>query len=131
MLLTRECDYAVRVVRYLANLEVNTVGAICERENIPAPFAYKILKKLEHAGIVKSRRGADGGYQLVKDPDNITLLDIVAAVDKRLFVNECMRQDYICPRNINGNCCGVHDELCRIQDIVINALKEKSMHDLV
>ena len=131
MFLTRECDYAVRVVRNLANLEMNTVGSICERENIPAPFAYKILKKLEHAGIVKSRRGADGGYQLIKDPESITLHDIVAAVDKRLFINECLRQDYMCPRNINGNSCGVHDELSRIQDIVVNALKEKSMYDLV
>ena len=49
MLITRECDYAVRVVRALAPGKRMSVGEICEKESITAPFAYKILKKLQKA----------------------------------------------------------------------------------
>ena len=68
MLITRECDYAVRVVRALAAGGRMSVGDICDKEFITAPFAYKILKKLQNAGIVKGYRGVLGGYALKKDP---------------------------------------------------------------
>ena len=51
MLITRECDYAVRVIRALSGAERLSVGEICEREEITAPFAYKILKKLQQHGM--------------------------------------------------------------------------------
>ena len=131
MFLTKECDYAIRVVRGLSSLEIESVKMVCEREQIPHPFAYKILKKLEHAGIVNSYRGAVGGYQLAKTLDNITLFDIVNAVDEHLFLNECLQQGYICTRNLNGNFCGVHRELTRIQALLMKALGEKTMADLL
>ena len=53
MFITRECDYAVRVLRALAGETRLSVNEICDREAITAPFAYKILKKLQKAGIVK------------------------------------------------------------------------------
>ena len=53
MLITRECDYAVRVIRALQGESRLSVPEICEKEAITAPFAYKILKKLQKAKIVK------------------------------------------------------------------------------
>ena len=67
MLLTRECDYALRTVRVLAEGGRQSVGSICKRESVPHQYAYKILKKLEHAGIVRSYRGIHGGYELGRD----------------------------------------------------------------
>ena len=78
MFITRECDYAVRVVRSLAGQEKLSVGEICEMEGITAPFAYKILKKLEQAGYVKGYRGVHGGYMLQRKPESLTLLDVGA-----------------------------------------------------
>ena len=60
MLITRECDYAVRVIRALSGAERLSVGEICEREEITAPFAYKILKKLQKAKLVRGYRGVHG-----------------------------------------------------------------------
>ena len=131
MFLTRECDYAIRVVRDLSNREMKPVKIICEREQIPHPFAYKILKKLEHAGIVNSYRGAVGGYQLAKAPESITLYDIVNAVDDNLFINECLQDGYVCTRYLNGNSCGVHRELMRIQKLLKESLCEKTIEKLV
>ncbi|MCL2768146.1 MAG: Rrf2 family transcriptional regulator [Synergistaceae bacterium] len=131
MFLTKECDYAIRVVRGLSYLEIKSVRMVCEHEQVPPTFAYKILKKLEHAGIVDSYRGAVGGYQLAKTLDSITLFDIVKAVDERLFLNECLQEGYICPLNIDGNFCGVHRELTRIQSLLIEALEENTMAKLI
>ena len=131
MFLTKECDYAIRVVRELADSEIKSVGAICEREKIPHPFAYKILKKLERAGIVDSRRGAAGGYRLTRATGNITLFDIINAVDERLVLNDCLQKGYVCIRNPGGNSCGVHCELIRVQNILMETLKEKTMDELI
>ena len=131
MFLTKECDYAIRVVRSLADREIKSVKMICADEHIPHPFAYKILKKLEWAGIVKSFRGSAGGYQMVKNPDDITLLDIVSAVDDHLLLNECLQEGYVCENNAHGRLCSVHIELNRLQALLVGALTEKTMRDLV
>jgi len=127
MFLTKECDYAIRVVRALAGMEKKSAKMICEREYIPAPFAYKILNKLEHAGIVCSYRGTLGGYQLAKKLDCITLFDVINAVDENLFINECLQPGHVCPHNTNGSRCSVHQDLERIQNGLIISLKEKTL----
>lgn len=66
MFITRECDYAARVLRALSGETRLSVNEICEKESITAPFAYKILKKLQKAGIVKGYRGVHGGYAMNK-----------------------------------------------------------------
>ena len=131
MFFTKECDYAIRIVRCLANQEMKTVRTICLDEHMPHPFAYKILKKLEHAKIVKSYRGSSGGYQLSRKVDELTLLDIVAAVDDHLYLNECLQGDYVCENNRDGNPCGVHAELNRVQKVLLTAMQEKTMAELI
>ena len=131
MFLTKECDYAIRVVRSLEDSDKKTVRMISEYERIPYSFAYKILKKLERAGIVRAHRGALGGYRLVKKTDDITLYQIVSVIEENLFLNECLQPGNVCPHNSNGNYCGVHKELERIQGILIDALKEKTIDMLI
>ena len=80
MFITRESDYAMRVVRALMGETRLSVSEICEREAITAPFAYKILKKLQNAGIVEGYRGVHGGYALKRDPADLTLYDIYLAL---------------------------------------------------
>jgi Rrf2 family protein len=131
MLLTKECDYAVRIVRCLSDMEKKAVLSICVEEHIPHPFAYKILKKLEHAGLVKAHRGSAGGYQLIKKADAITLLDIVTAVDNNLMINECLRDGYHCVNNTEERHCAMHSELSRLQGILFDAMCERPMSELV
>ena len=131
MFLTRECDYGIRVVRALADNEKRTVKTICEMENIPQQYAYKILKKLENAGIVKSSRGPDGGYHLVKSPTSFSIFDIITAVDENLFLNECLKEGQECSRNTEDAPCAVHFELERIQNMLIEELKCKNMLEIM
>ena len=82
MLITRECDYAVRVLRALAEEKRVSVSEICEKELITAPFAYKILKKLQKAGMVRGVSGCSWGifselWILIRS----TLYDVYTAID--------------------------------------------------
>jgi len=131
MLLTKECDYGVRAIRSLADGQKQTVAAICEHELIPTQYAYKILKKLEYAGLLQSVRGRDGGYQLAKPLDSITLLEIVGAIDENLFINECLSDEKHCPINNPDNPCAVHIELNRMQAILVSELQSKSMDEIL
>ena len=130
MFLTRECDYAIRVVRGLADMELKTVKAICDSEGIPQPFAYKVLKKMERAGIVSARRGVSGGYMLAKPLEGLKLFDIVKAVDNSLFISECLQPGFVCTHNSNGNFCSVHKEFARVQEQLIKTLSEKSIKEI-
>ena len=131
MFLTKECDYAIRVVRELADLEIKPVKSICASEHIPTPFAYKVLKKLEKADIVRSYRGAKGGYRLARSPDNITLFDVVHAIDEFLLLNACLQEGTVCSRNKGGNTCKVHQELVKMQAFVVDAFMEKKISEVI
>ena len=75
VLITRETDVALRVLRALSEGEQLTAGDISEQQMVPKPFAYKIIKKLSKAGFVRITRGADGGCRLAVGLDKVTLYD--------------------------------------------------------
>lgn len=131
MLITRECDYAVRVVRALADGRRMSVGEICEKEFITAPFAYKILKKLQKVGIVKGFRGVHGGYSLNRVAKELTLYDVYTAIDPEFFIIDCLEPGYQCICNGSGNqACTVHEELQRVQKELCKMLQEKNLEDI-
>jgi len=131
MLLTKECDYGLRIIRALHDNEKRTVQTICEMEYIPHKYAYKILKKLQNAGFVQNRRGPDGGYFLVKPLDSFTIYDVATAVNERLYISECLRDDKECPRNNGAAPCTVHLELARLQSLLVEEMKAKTIEELI
>jgi len=76
-------DYAVRAAVQLAGLPDRPVkgDAIAHAQYIPLPFLGSILRDLREAGIVNSQRGADGGYWLAKPAAEITVADVIRAID--------------------------------------------------
>jgi len=131
MFLTKECDYGIRIIRALADGQKKTAEEICDVENIPGQFAYKILKKMERGGFLQSCRGRDGGYWLVKSLDEITIHDIITTIDEYLFLNECLRDDRPCTRNPKSSPCAIHKELVRIQKRVVEEFQLKSIKEVV
>ena len=129
MLITKKSDYAMRIFRVLKDQEIHNVGEIVRKETIPKAFAYKILHELEKEGLVKSHRGNRGGYVLNRSLETLTLYNIVLITEGDLFILHCMNEN--CERNIALNSCGVHEEVVRIQDILIDELKKKKISELV
>ncbi len=130
MLFTREIDYAVRTVRALSQADKLNVHQICQAEHIPPAFGYHILKKLEQGGILTILRGSNGGYRLTADPEKLTLMDIVLAIDPAFFLNECLRREYHCPNNPRQSPCQIHTELCRVQAVLESELRRNSIASL-
>jgi len=127
MLLTKEFDYAIRIIRALSCFEKQQVKVICDKEHIPHQFAYKIIKKLEVGGIVTAFRGVNGGYILSKEPNSFTLYDILTLIDENMFVCDCMKSEKKCPNNLAGSLCKVHEEFADIQRYLVERLKSKTM----
>lgn len=117
MLVTREMDYAIRAVRVLDRNGQLSASAVAEREHMQPAMTYKVLKKLQKAGVVESRRGVEGGYLLKRSSGELTLLDLFRAMEEELLVNECLKKGYRCVNNADG-CCGPHGEFCRIQQVL-------------
>ena len=91
MQFTRAADYAVRVVSYLANANgtISRSQSIAAATDIPDSFLAKILGQLSRAGIVHSHRGARGGFTLAVEAHELTLLDVVEAMEGPLRLNLC------------------------------------------
>lgn len=132
MLLTRESDYALRILRELADGELKTVGCICENAVIPRQFAYKILKKLEGAGLLVIIRGAHGGCRKTPDMEQYSLYDLIQAVGDCREVNACMDPAYDCNWSAaHDTSCRMHSRLYLLQMRVDLELKSITLGELV
>ena len=129
MLITRRSDYAMRICRVLHDGKVHNVREICQAEEIPKAFAYKILRELEMSGLVKSERGNQGGYYLNRPLSELTLYDVVNITEDDLAILHCMKEE--CNRNPDSMPCKVHQEIERIQNILIDELKKKTIEEIL
>lgn len=121
MQITRQADYAVRAVLHLALLNSDqraTTKEIAKAQDIPASFLAKIVAQLSVVGILKTTRGVRGGVTLALHPEEITILDVVEAIDGPFLVNECVHEDFHCPLEN----CPVRDVWGQVQADLVNRL---------
>ncbi len=100
MQITRQADYALRAIIFLSRLEENEIAAtslIAEDQKIPPSFLAKIISQLSLAGLINTSRGARGGVSLAKTTNEISVLDVVEAIDGPIFLNECTKSSSSCP----------------------------------
>ena len=91
--ISRKIDYALRAMIYLASIDpaaVTPFREIARQVGVPEDFLAKILKTLADAGLVRSLRGARGGYQLRKGPEEVSFLDVIEAVEGPIQLNVCL-----------------------------------------
>jgi Rrf2 family protein len=133
VLITKETDYALRILRALASGEQLTTAALAQGEQIPQQFAYKILKKLEKAGFLQILRGKDGGCVLTADLEKITLYDLLQAMEEDSSVSTCMKPDYRCSWRSahDGRACRAHLKLLTIQEKLDRELNSHSMREVL
>lgn len=127
MHITLETDYAIRIVDLLVKAKKNPdpakhridAGTISESTFVPVRFSLKILRKLVAGGIVKSYKGASGGYELVKQPSELSLYDIVELVEGTYRFSRCLDKGYSC------TCNTMRDELPCTYQRVFGEVTEK------
>ncbi len=119
---TKFTDYATVVLTVLAARpgDVLSAAELAEQAGLEVPTVAKLLKPLSQAGLVAAFRGSNGGYRLARDAADISLVEIVEAMEGPLGMTECSLHA--------GNCgiehsCGVRANWRRINDVVADALR--------
>lgn len=97
--LTREADGALRIAWLLGKTDALTdAGTIAAQTSLSPKFALKILRKLSLGGIVTAQRGKNGGYRLAKEPENISVRELIELLDGPIAINRCCDASYCCSR---------------------------------
>ena len=130
MLVTRETDYAVRTVLYLAKNRDRTasVTEVAHAMQIPKSFLAKLLQRLVRSHILTSSRGVNGGFQLAQKPSEITLLSIMEAVQGPAGINVCAIDSKRCKLS---STCAVHPVWVEMRKEVEKRLKRETIAKLV
>src|SRR5215208_111418 len=122
MQITRQADYAVRAVLYLAqnkNGSRTSTSTIAKEQGIPPSFLAKIVSQLSITGLLHTLRGAHGGVTLARDPKDITLLQVVEAIDGPMQLNECVGDHGDCMFDID---CPLRSVWCHAQEELVARL---------
>ena len=110
---SRKVDYGLILLSKLRN-EPSSASAreIAARYRLPLPMVANILKQLTSAGILVSTRGAQGGYELARDPAQISLADVVRALEGPISVVDCTSEHLNCRFSAF---CPTHDPIQKVQ----------------
>lgn len=129
--LTRDGEYAVRAVLYLATQpegRFSLISEISEAQEVPRSYLSKIMQTLTRAGLVRSRRGAKGGFILARPAVSITLRETIEVMEGPIHLNVCLIREGECPRD---KLCPVHPVWREAQRRLFEVLEGKTMADLV
>lgn len=130
MLITREMDYAVRIVRALKDGTKISATEIAKKEHMPQAITYKVLNTLLKSRLIGSVRGVSGGYYLRCDLTKMTLYDICVAIGEDMSITECIKEGYDCINNKCGE-CNINSEFNRIQSILNRELQRNTLDKLL
>lgn len=109
MRVTQEADYAIRICAVLDETDKKLgAAALAELACITPRIALKVLRKLMTVGIVRSYKGARGGYELDRRGDELTVLEVIELIDGPMRISKCLDCKHICSRNQNKADCKMH-----------------------
>ena len=129
--ITRQTDYAVRVVLALsqqaANRRMMTTREIEESMQIPHAFLLRIVAQLAQKDLVETFPGRRGGLRLMRPPEEITLREIVEAIEGPVMISECIPGEDFCPFEDH---CPVRRRWARLQTVILKELSSTTFADL-
>ena len=131
MRLTRAAEYAIRCIIYRAMQGRGVLASrndIAERAEIPPQFLAKIAQDLSRAGLIEIRQGARGGFVLLREPKDISLLEVVEIMIGEIYLNDCVAR----PSSCNAlSACGVHQVWSKARDQLRETLRQATFDQLI
>ena len=140
MMFSTKAEYGVRVMAHLAKRggdDPISLGSIADAEGLPLAYLEHLVQRLRKAGLVESRRGAHGGYTLARDAGDITMAEVVRALEGAIAPIECITADpdggLICVREgeAGHDPCPTKLLWTRVQGSIVRTLNEMTLDDLV
>jgi Rrf2 family protein len=134
MKISKKGEYALKAlielaINYDKGEALTLVDEIVERNNIPPVYLEQILLSLKNAGVVISKRGVGGGYSLSRDPENISLGEVIRVVEGPLAPLDCVSvsRHVDCPEESS---CGLYSVMREVRDAIANILDNISLKDV-
>ncbi|PKO15236.1 MAG: Rrf2 family transcriptional regulator [Chloroflexi bacterium HGW-Chloroflexi-10] len=130
MQITRQADYALRAMLYLAKIDPGTRSAtsqIADIQQIPPSFLAKIISQLSIAGLIHTSRGARGGVSLARPAEEISVLEVIESIDGPIALNECTHSTGACPF---GEECPLRPLWCGAQSELVEKLRSTNFGQL-
>lgn len=123
--LTKKADYSLIALRHLALSGERSSSAkeIGDTYHIPLPILSKVLQKLGKAGFLASVQGTNGGYKLARDPNQISVLEVIRAVDGPVILTACFTHD----KCDQSGSCTVKEPLRKVHEGILNLLESISI----
>lgn len=131
MQITRQSEYAIKTLLELARIPFGKTirtGQISEEQNIPEVFLKKTIQLLARGGLVNTQRGAQGGVRLTVPADQITIIDVIEAVEGPLAINPCLAEGRHCQ---NEQSCQIRRILQKTQDAIRVELGRETVQDIL
>jgi Rrf2 family protein len=128
--LSKKADYGLIAMKHLAirrEEHACSAGEIAEEYGISATLMAKVLQKLAKQGLVAAKHGSSGGYQLAKQPDRISALEVLTAIDGPVLITSCVTS--------HGNCdatdrCSIKEPLQRVNESILGVLSTVTIAQL-
>jgi Rrf2 family protein len=135
-LLTKKTKYAVKALMALARNKANTpmlISEIASKEQLPKKFLEAILLELKRSGFLGSKKGAGGGYYLLKKANEIKLAAIIRVIDGPIALLPCVSLNFYerCEECIDEGYCGIRDVMKDVRDATLKILTETTIADMV
>lgn len=129
-LITRDTDYAVRALIFIAKFkkDIVSVPELVRKLKIPRPFLRKILQRLNKEKILRSYKGQGGGFSLRRPAEKISLQDLIEIFQGSLKLNECIFKKDVCP---DKNICALRQKISSLEKDVILRLKPITVASLL
>jgi Rrf2 family protein len=129
-LITRDTDYALRALSFIAKAKDEIVSAsdLVESLAIPKPFLRKSLQLLNKKGILVSYKGLGGGFKLKVRPKALLLVDLIGIFQGPFRLNECFFKKRPCPQK---SICRLKKRIDKIERYVASQLRDITLEDLL
>ncbi len=131
--LTKKADYSLIALKHFAIRLHQTGGSVSAKEvsdscGIPLPVLSKLLQKLGKSGFLTSEYGTNGGYRLARDPQRISALEVIRAIDGPIVLANCFTEGSFCG---HSGRCTVKRPLRKIHDGILRLLDSVSIQDML
>lgn len=128
--ISKMADYAAIIMNCLAThpQQLFSAAEIAKQVHVAVPTASKILKLLLEARLVTSTRGAGGGYKLLRNAREISVIEIIGAVDGAQAITECSKGEKVC---LHDSVCALRDNWRIINRVIFAALQNLTLADMM
>lgn len=131
MQITRQSEYAIKTLLELGHIPYGNLlpsKLIAQRHEIPEDFLHKTIQALSRAGLVATQRGIQGGVRLARPLEQITIADVIEALEGPIALNICLSPGFQC---VNLADCQVRRILASAQGAMLKELRKKTLADIL